>query len=684
MTSASLIPLLVLAMLSLLNHESIASESAEINPIHAGINTQYMDMEVSPRVDLFRHANGRWLKETPIPADRSMYGIDALTQEKTERQLKTLVEQLLVQSALPQGSDEAKIALLFKDFMDEERIEEAGLKPLAPLLQRISKIKTHQQLAETFALLSRVGVSMPFDVGVNQDERQADRYLVHLSQGELSLPDRSYYLDKKDKRFRHIRKDFVTYAEGQFKRLGEAHPHQAARVVLSLETQLAQIQWDRVENRDPQKTYNPRSLAKLQKLMPSLAWPAYLKQSELPADPGILIVMQPSYFKKLDHVLLHTSLPQWKTWLRWQVLRTYSPLLDHDLAQRHFAFESGELRGVPEQKPRWKRALQVVELSMGEGLGKLYVKTYFPPTAKAKIQNVVDHLIAAYGDSIDHLDWLGPDTKRAAHSKLEHSHTKLGYPEKFRDYSTLNVEPHDVVGNFQRAMRFEAHRVSAKLGQPVDREEWGMTPQTVNAYYNPTLNEIVFPAAQLQSPYFDEQADDAANYGNIGFIIGHELSHAFDDQGAQFDEKGNLRDWWTADDHRAFSQKTAALVAQYNAVEPLPKVFVNGELTLGENIADNAGLTIAWKAYVASLEGKTPPVIDGRTAAQRFYISYAQSWMGKLREPDLLRLLTTDPHAPMDVRTNMAVRNQDAFHEAFGTQPGDPLWLAPEQRVKLW
>lgn len=648
-----------------------------------GINTQFMDTQVSPRTDLFQYANGHWLKTTPIPADRAMYGIDALTQEKTALQLKNLVESLALHK-LEVGSDEAKIAMLYQDYMNEEAIEQAGLKPIAPLLSDIHRLKFHRELAPLFAKLSKVGVGTPFDFAVMQDEKHADRYSLHLSQSELSLPDREYYLDKKEKRFQAIRKAFLKYAAGQLNRLRETHPLFAAQQILKLETSLARIQWNRVENRDPQKTYNPRSIKALKKMAPNLSWDAFLDAEALPSDPGLIVVGQPSYLIKLNSLIQHTPLSVWKTWLRWQVLRAYAPLLDQDLAQRQFAFESGVLRGVPEQKPRWKRALQFVEATMGEGLGHLYVAAYFPPTSKAKIQNMVDHLIAAYGESIDHLDWLSVATKQEAHKKLKYINAKLGYPQQWRDYSNLEFIGGNVAENFARAMAFESARNNAKLGQVVDRDEWMMTPQTVNAYYNPTLNEIVFPAAQLQEPYFDEKSDDAANYGNIGFIIGHELSHAFDDQGAQFDEIGNLRDWWTMEDHQAFNKKTALLVSQYSLVEPLPNVFVNGELTLGENIADNAGLTIAWKAYQASLEGKPAPVINGMTGAQRFYISYAQSWMGKLRDDDLLRLLKTDPHAPMDVRTNGAVRNQDAFHEAFGTQPGDALWLAPDQRVRLW
>jgi predicted metalloendopeptidase len=650
----------------------------------SGLNHAAIDISVSPRQDLFRHANGRWLADTPIPADRASYGIDAITQDRTEVQLRTLVGELLSRQDLAPDSNAAKIAVLYRDFMDEPRCNRLGLAPLKPMLDQVAALRSRTELPALFARLSLLGVDMPMDVGVTQDERQADRYLVHLGQSVLSLPDRDYYLDQHEARFRSIRKAFLRYATAQFRRLQDPAPERAAHDVLQFEQRLAAAQWTRVENRDPLKTYNPRSIEQLRHDSPQLDWAVWFTALGLPADPGTVIVGQPDYQRKLDHILASTPLHVLKTWLRWQVLRAYAPLLDEDTARRQFAFESGVLSGIPEQRPRWKRGLAVVEGAIGEGLGQLYVERHFPPESKARIQDLVSHLIAAYASSIDQLDWLGPQTREAAHAKLAQIHSKLGYPEHWRDYGGLQFTPGDLVGNVQRAQLFEARRHLDRLGKPVDRDEWAMTPQTVNAYYEPTLNEIVFPAAQLQAPYFDAAAEDAANYGDIGFIIGHELSHAFDDEGSQFDGQGNLRDWWTAEDHEHFRQRTAALVEQYSAVTPVRGVHVNGELTLGENIADNAGLTIAWKAYVASLQGREAPVIDGLTAPQRFYISYAQSWLGKQREADLVRQIKTDPHAPLDVRTNLAIRNQDAFHAAFGTEPGDPLWLAPAQRVRLW
>ena len=404
----------------------------------------------------------------------------------------------------------------------------------------------------------------------------------------------------------------------------------------------------------------------------------------MPADADRLIVAQPDFLAGLDHLLATTPVPVLRHVLQLQVMRTFAPYLDTGTVMLANDFESGVLRGVPEQRPRWKRGLTVLESAYGEALGRLYVARHFPPEARSGVQDLVDHLVEAYADSIHQLDWLEPATRDEALAKLKLIRTKLGYPVRWRDYSGCTVQSGDLLGNVLRAYRCELQRRNARLHAPVDRDEWVMTPQTVNAYYEPTLNEIVFPAAQLQPPYFDAGADAAANYGNIGFVIGHELSHAFDDEGSQFDGSGNLRDWWTRADHARFAARTDALVAQYDAIAPLPDARVNGRLTLGENIADTVGLTIAWKAYQASLHGVDAPVINGLTGPQRFFISYAQSWLGVTREAELRQRLKTDPHAPLAVRTNQTVRNQDAFFAAFGVQPGDPMWLAPDQRVHLW
>ncbi len=650
-----------------------------------GISPDWMDPAVSPRADLFQAANGRWLATHPIPADRSTYGIDAYTQEQTLLQLRALVEELTARTDLAPGSDDARLADLYRDFMDEAGADRLGLQPVQPLLAIVDQLQSRTQLGSVFGQVAAAGVQVPVELDTVADERQSSRYAVHLSQAGLSLPDRDYYL-LNDARLRGIRKQFLPYAAALLVRGGVAvaQSDAAARQVLAFETRLAALQWSRVRNRDPLRVYNPRSLVALQRMAPHLDWPTLLGAQFVPTDPGTLIVAQPDFIVGLDRLLAHTPLSVIRNALRVQVLRSAAPWLDADTVALSYAFEAGVLRGVPQQQPRWKRGLNLLEATYGEALGRLYVERHFPPQAKAGVQAVVDHLITAYADSIAQLDWLAPATRTEALSKLRQIRPKLGYPVRWRDYSACQVKPGDLFGNVQRAGRCDMQRRNARLREPVDRDEWQMTPQTVNAYYEPTLNEIVFPAAQLQVPYFDVAADDAANYGNIGFVIGHELSHAFDDQGSQFDGQGNLRDWWTPADHRQFVTRTAALVAQYDALIPLPGSHVNGQLTLGENIADNVGLTIAWKAWQASLQGHEAPVIDGLTGAQRFFISYAQSWLGEVREEEERQRLKTDPHAPLAVRTNQTVRNQDAFYEAFGVQPGDPMWLPPAQRVHLW
>lgn len=660
------------------------SDAGATAALASGIDLSLVDDSIPARSDLFRHANGRWLAHTRIPPDRANYGIDAITQDRVEDQLHALVAELAVRQDLPADSTPAKIALLYREFMDRQRCNRLGLAPLHNWFARIGGIERRAQLGRLFGEFTLVGIDLPLELDVAQDERDASRYRIHAQQGGLSLPDRDYYLDRHDARLRAIRKAFLVYAEDQFRRLHAPDPAGAAHQVLAFETRIARAQWDRVANRDPLRTYNPRTPATLRQELPHLYWRGWLQALGVGDDPGLIVVGQPSYVSRLDRILAGTPLPVLKTWLRWQVLRSYAPLLDDATAQRAFRFESGVLRGVPQQLPRWKRGLDLIDATLGDGLGQLYVERHFPPEAKARIEALVSALVEAFRDSIERLEWMTPATRSAALDKLAHVHAKLAYPEHWRDYRLLELVPGDLLASVESAVRFESRRQLDRLAQPVDRDEWDMTPQTVNAYYNPTLNEIVFPAAQLQAPYFDPRADDAANYGGIGCTIGHELSHAFDDEGSQYDAQGNLRDWWTRLDRLQYHRLTLALVQQYSRVSPLPGLHVNGRFTLGENIADNVGMTIAWKAYQASLQGSEAPVIDGMSGAQRFFISYAQSWLGKQRDADLVQQLKSDPHAPYAVRANLPARNQDAFHTAFGTAPGDGMWLPPQARVHLW
>jgi predicted metalloendopeptidase len=498
------------------------------------------------------------------------------------------------------------------------------------------------------------------------------------------MPDRDYYLAPKDPKLASIRAAYRQHIERMLSLAGDASAAANADAILALETALARVQWTKVANRDPIKTYNKTAVTKLAALTPGFEWRSYLDESGLGSRVSTVIVSQPSYMRGFGTILARTPLPTWKAYFRWHLLRAYGRYLDQRFVDESFGFDGKVLRGIPENRPRWKRGVAVVETSLGFAAGKLYAAKYFPPESKARMQVLVANLRDAYRDSIEKLDWMGPATRREAQDKLAKLTTKIGYPDKWRDYSSLEIRRDDLVGNVMRAVAFEYARNLNKLGKPIDRDEWFMTPQTVNAYYNPSMNEIVFPAAYLQPPYFDPAADDAANYGGVGATIGHEISHGFDDTGSQFDGDGNLRDWWTKADHQRFAAKTKVLVAQYDAFSPLPGYHVNGKLTLGENIADNSGLEIAYKAYRLSLKGREAPVIDGMTGDQRFMLSYAQGWREKIRPEQQIVYLKSDTHSPDQFRCNGSLANLDAFYAAFQVKQGDAMYLPPEKRVRIW
>jgi predicted metalloendopeptidase len=499
----------------------------------------------------------------------------------------------------------------------------------------------------------------------------------------LSLPDRDYYL-KDDARFVDVRAKFLAHVEKMLGMAGAPHPAKSAAEILKLETALADLQWTRVANRDPEKTYNKTAIPDLHRLMPGYAWDAYLRESGLSGSIDYVIVRQPSYFTGLDKLLATTPLPVWKSYFKWHELSHAAPYLSKAFVDERFAFSGTVLRGIPQDRPRWKRGMDLLGGAMGEAIGRLYVDKYFPPQNKARMEALVGNLLEAYRRDIDTLDWMSPATKQGAQAKLAKLMTKIGYPNVWRDYSTLAVNRDDLWGNVRRADEFEYRRGIAKLGRPIDRNEWQMTPQTVNAYYDPVMNEIVFPAAILQPPFFDARADDAVNYGGIVAVIGHEVSHGFDDKGSQYDADGNLRDWFTAEDHAKFAAKTRALVAQYDAYEPVAGYHVNGELTLGENIADNSGLALAYKAYQLALAGTVAPVIDGFTGDQRFYLGWVQVWRGKVREAQAIEAIKVDPHSPPAVRGTAPVVNQPGFYSAFDLKPGDKMYLPPDARVIIW
>jgi putative endopeptidase len=649
------------------------------SPQLTGIQTADMDAAVRPQDDLFDHANGTWLRTVPIPADRSSYGVDSLMSERALVQQRELIEAARASADI----EARKVGDLYASFMDEARIEQAGTKPLQPELERINRMKSSADVGAAIAHLDRLGIASPIGTSVRPDAKHSTHYAFWLSQGGLGLPDRDYYLSD-DARLVGFRAAYRAHVEKMLGLLGDTAAAGEADAIVALETALAKIQWTRVANRDPQKTYNPESLAQLAKLAPNIRWRTFFDAAGLEEKLPPLIVRQPDYLQGLSDLIRTTPLATWQAYLRYRMLSTRAPFLSPEFVAEDFAFNQNVLQGTAQIKERWKRGCELVDRLMGEESGKLYVAKYFPPKTKARIDELVGNLLKAYAHSIDELAWMSAPTKVEAQAKLRKIQVKIGYPDQWRDYSKLEISPNDLFGNITRGQQFERARKLAQLGAPIDRGEWNMTAPTVNAYYNPAVNEIVFPAGILQPPAFDPAADDAFNYGSAGATIGHEISHGFDDQGSQYDSDGNLRDWWTAEDHEKFKAKTALLIKEYDAFEPVPGFHVNGALTLGENIADIAGIEIAYKAYIASLHGGAPPVIDGMTADQRFYIGFAQSWLGKSRDASTIAQVKSDPHSPEKYRVNGVVVHMPTFYSAFSVMPTDKMYLPPGERVTLW
>ncbi|MBN1207753.1 MAG: peptidase M13 [Myxococcaceae bacterium] len=647
-----------------------------------GIEVKHFDASVRPQDDFYQYVNGGWVKSTKIPGDRVRYGTFIELVDKSEAALKELIEQAAANKGRKPGSDTQRVGDLYLSFMDTQRIESLGVEPVRAELQRVAALKDSSELPELFAELHRQGVPVPLKVSVGPDAKQATRYIVYASQSGLGLPDRDYYL-KPEERFVGLRAAYQAYVEKLLTLAGERDAAGAAGAIVALETRLAEKSWDRVRTRDREAIYNLKTVAELEQLTPGFSWARFLNAMGAQNTPAV-IVRQPDYFQALADVLKQTPLPVLKQYLSYKVLDRYAPLLSKAFEEAHFEFHGRTLQGQKEMRPRWKRAVVAVEEALGEAVGQLYVERHFSPASKKRMQELVNNLRAAFKDGIHQLEWMSPATKEQAQDKLAKFNVKIGYPDKWRDYSSLEIVQGDLVGSIQRTRAFDLQYDMDKLGKPIDRTEWGMTPQTVNAYYSSTLNEIVFPAAILQPPFFDPEADDAVNYGAIGAVIGHEISHGFDDQGSRSDGDGNLRDWWTAEDKQAFEQRTGMLVEQYNGFKPIDSMNVNGKLTLGENIGDLSGLTVARRAYQLSLEGKQAPVIAGFTGAQRFFLGWAQLWRSLFTDDFLRQMLLTDSHSPGPYRVNGVVRNMPEFHQAFGVKEGDGAWLPPERRVKVW
>ncbi len=650
-----------------------------------GIDLEHRVEQVRPQDDLFRHVNGSWLETAEIPDDRASDGAFHHLRDQSELRVRALLDALAEHDHEP-GSEAQQVGDLYASFLDEARIEALDLEPIAADLAAIDAVATPAELARLLGELARSGVPGPFAVAVFADARQSDRYAFYLAQAGLGLPDEAYY---REDAFAEVRTAYVAHI-GRVLALAGTPPAEAdaaAEQIMALETRLAAHHWDNVADRDAEATYNPFDRAGLEELVGTFDWAAWLDGLGAPASLlADVVVREPSFFTGLAAALTEVPLDQWKAWLRWQLLHDVAPALSSRFVEEHFDFNGRTLTGAPELRARWKRGVGVVESALSEALGKLYVAEHFPPEAKAQMLDLVANLIEAYRRSITDLAWMTDQTRARALEKLARFTPKVGYPDRWRDYSALEIRPDDLVGNLRRAAAFELDRQLGRVGQQVDRDEWFMSPQTVNAYYNPLMNEIVFPAAILQPPFFAPEADAAVNYGAIGAVIGHEIGHGFDDQGSRYDGAGNLNDWWTDDDRAAFEERTRALIRQYDALEPqqAPGHHVNGAFTVGENIGDLGGLAIAHAAYRIFLDGTEPDEVDGLDGHQRFFWAWAQAWRTKSRDAEVVRLLAIDPHSPPEFRCNAVVRNIDGFHQAFGVTPGDGLWLDPDERVDIW
>jgi len=647
----------------------------------SGIDTTGFDPAVKFGEDFFLSVNGKWLTETKIPDDRADYGTFSILNDRTQEQIKVIIESA---AATQDKSNVAsqQVGGLYRSFTNTELRNQLGIKPISDLLERINKIERKEQLGEICGYFGRIGIPHLISYGVEPDARDSESYIVYIGQGGTTLPDRDYYL-LDEAQYKEVREEFKKYVAALLTKVNYADPSGAADRILALETALAKSQWTNVENRDPLKTYNKMTAEEVAAKLPNFPWKTLAEIAGF-NDQKAFIVQQPSFIDAANQLIADTDLKTWKEYLLFHAVDSSAGLLSDDLEQLHFAFHETVISGVAEQLPLWKRGVELCNGLLGMVVGKLYVEKHFSPQAKERMKELVDNLLAAFGGRLNELEWMGKATKIAAQDKLKQFTTKIGYPDKWKDYSTVVIKEDDLVGNVRRVVEFEYNYALNKLKGPVDRTEWYMSPQTINAYYNPLGNEIVFPAAILQPPFFNLEADDAVNYGGIGAVIGHEISHGFDDMGRRFDGKGNLRNWWTQEDIAEFEKRSGQLIKQYSAYKPFEDMAINGELTLGENIGDLGGLAIAYTGYRLSLQGKEAPVIDGFTGDQRFFLGWSQVWRRKYRDQELKRRLLVDPHSPSRYRVVGIVSNMDAFYEAFGVKPEDKMYIAPENRVRIW
>jgi len=654
------------------------------SPAHAqigdfGLDLSGGDPSVKPGDDFERYASGHWDDTAQIPPDRASWGSFIILRERSLQQVREILEGLPKDS--PAGSNQQKLGDFYRAYLDTEAIERAGLSPARTGLDAIAAARSHEDLARLMGRADlRLTAPLAFDIA--PDEKDPDHYMVVILQSGLGMPDRDYYL-KDEPVYKDLRAKYATHIERLLKLAGQPDPAQAAKSIVELETQIATAHWPRAKRRERDLTYNPRTREELPTFAPGFPWPALLAGAGLTEQPRF-IVHEPDALQALGTLFAKVPVERWQQYLTYHYLAGNADVLPKAFDDEVFDFYGRALHGRQEQQARWKRAVNAVDGGLGEAAGELYVQRYFPPASKQQMLELVENLRAAYRERIEHLPWMSPATRKVALEKLAAFHPKIGYPDKWRDYTGLTVKPSDAFGNVSRAEAFNWERQVKRLRGPTDRGEWGMTPQTVNAYYNPTFNEVVFPAAILQPPFFDPHADAAVNYGGVGGVIGHEMGHGFDDQGAKSDARGVLHTWWLQEDTDAFHKRVDRLAAQYDGYTVLPGLNIDGRLTLGENIGDLGGLSVANEAYHRSLHGAPAPVLEGLSGDQRFFLSWAQVWRTKQRDEDLRSQVTSNPHSPSKYRVDGVVRNIDAWYPAFNVQPGEKLYLPPEERVRIW
>lgn len=662
--------------------DKVEKQQAVPKVLKSGIELANMNTQVRPQDDFYRYVNGAWLDKTEIPADKSNYGSFTMLRDKSREDVKAIIEETSKLTNVEKGSDAQKVGDLYRSYMDTAKLDELGIKPIQAELDKISNLKDHDQIAAYFAQTQINNTDSPFGFFVNNDSKEPTKYIIYMSQSGLGLPTKEHY-EKTDEKSVKLREDYLAHLTKMLSLTGFNNAAEDAQKIMALETSLANIQWTRKESRDRNKTYNKFELAKLSELAPGINWQTYFSTAGVSSEKEI-IIRQPSYLEALSKLFKETSVEDWQRYLKWTLINAASPILSSELDQANFDFYSKTLRGTEEQEARWKRGVTAVNQLLGEVVGKIYVEKHFKPEAKARMVGLVENLREAYRTAIIDLDWMSEETKKQALDKLAKFNPKIGYPDKWRDYSSLEISADDLFGNYQRAAQFNYNRQINKLGKPIDKSEWFMSPQTVNAYYNPVMNEIVFPAAILQPPFFNMEADDAVNYGGIGGVIGHEMGHGFDDQGAKSDGDGVLRNWWTDKDLEEFKIRTGKLASQYSEFEPLPGEHIDGELTLGENIGDLGGLTIAHRAYMLSLKDQPAATIDGFSGEQRFFMGWAQVWAYKYREQAMSLQIKRGPHSPANFRGNGPLMNMPEFMKAYEVKPTDGMYRKPEDRVKIW